>query len=90
MSSDIPFVPATENMVKDVIGNLKTDQQKASHTKNEKSISKDPEKDMATSLDKSRSSSRTETEDAAIPETKLRSISSASLDDRNTNKRQPK
>ena len=48
MSSNIPFLPATENMVKDVIGNLKTDQQKASHTKNEKSISKDPKKHMAT------------------------------------------
>ena len=64
MSSNIPFVPATEYTVKDVIGNFKTDQQKASHTKNEKSISKDLEKDMATSLEKSRSSSRTETEDA--------------------------
>ena len=36
-----------------------------------------------TSLDKSRSSSGTKTEDTVIPETKTRSISSASLDDKN-------
>ena len=36
-----------------------------------------------TSLDKSRSSSRTETEDTVTSDTKTRSISSASLDDKN-------
>ena len=74
MSSNIPLTPATEDTVKDVIGNLKTDQQEASHTKNEKPISNDSDKDMAldklTSFDKSRSSSRTETEDTVKPQTK--------------------
>ena len=77
-----------------MIGNLKTDQQKASHTEFENTISKDTEKYIAlnklTSLDKSRSSSRTETEDTVIPETKTRSISSASLDDKNTKEKQRK
>ena len=41
-------------------------------------------------LDKSGSSSRTETEDTVIPETKTRSISSASLDDKDTKYQQPK
>ena len=72
-----------------MIGNLKPDQQKSSHTEFEKPISKDTEKDMAlnklTSLDRSRSSSRTETED-----TKTRSISSASLYDKNIKEQQPK
>ena len=60
MYSNIPLIPETEDTVKDVIGNLKKDQQKASHTKNEKPISKYSEKYMAlnqlTLLDKSRSS----------------------------------
>ena len=65
MSSNIPLIPTTEDTVKDVIGNLKTDQQEASQTENEKRISNDSEKYMTLnkliSLDKSRSSSRTET-----------------------------
>ena len=77
-----------------MIGNLKTDQQKVSHTENEKPISTDSDKDMAlnklTSLDKSRYSSRTETEDTVIPETKTISISSSSLDDKNIKEQQPK
>ena len=48
-----------------MIGNLKTDQQKASHKEPEKPIRKYKEKNMElnklTSLDKSRSASRTET-----------------------------
>ena len=43
-----------------------------------------------TSLDKWRSSSRTETEEKVIPETKTISISSASLDDKNIKEQQPK
>ena len=77
-----------------MIGNLKTDQQKASHTEFEKRTSKDIEKNMAliklTSLDKSMSSSRTETEDTVTPDTKTRSISSTSLDDKNIKEQQPK
>ena len=77
-----------------MIGNLKTDQQEASQTKNENPISNDLDKDMElcklTSLDKSRSSSRTETEDTVIPETKTQSISSASLGDKNTKEQQAK
>ena len=60
MYSNIPLIPATEDRVKAVIDNFKTDQQKASHTKYENPISKDSEKDMSlnklTSLDKSGSS----------------------------------
>ena len=65
MSSNILLIPTTENTVKEVIGNLKTDQQEASQTENEKPISNDSDKDMElnklTSLDKSRSSSRVKT-----------------------------
>ena len=43
-----------------------------------------------TSFDKSRSSSRTETEDTVKPQTKTRSISSASLYDKYTKEQQPK
>ena len=94
MHSNIPLIQPKKDTVKDVIGNLKTDQQKASHTKFEKPISKDKEKEMAlnklTSLDKSGSSSRTETEDTLTPDTKTRSITSASLDDKNIKEQQPK
>ena len=87
MSSNIPLIRPKEDMVKDVLGNLKTDQQKASHTELEKPISKDIEKDMVlnrlTSLDKKGSSSRTETENTVTPDTKTKSISSAILDDKN-------
>ena len=59
MSYNIPLIPTTEDMVKDVIGNLKTDQQEASQTKNENPTRNDLDKDMAlnilTSLDESRS-----------------------------------
>ena len=65
MSSNIPMIPETEDTVKDVVGNLKTDKQEASQTENENPISNDSDKDMElnklTSLDKSWSSSRTET-----------------------------
>ena len=42
-----------------------------------------------TSLGKSRSSSRIETEDTVKPQNKTRSISSASLDDKDTKEEQP-
>ena len=42
------------------------------------------------SLDKSRSSSITETQDTVKPQNKTISISSASLDDKDTKKQQPK
>ena len=75
MSSNIPLIPTTEDTIKYNIGNLKTNQQEASHTKNEKPILNDSDKYMSlnklTSFRKSRSSSKTETEDTVIPETKL-------------------
>ena len=46
MSSNITFILATEDTVKDVIGNLKTEQQGTSNTENEKPVSNDSEKDM--------------------------------------------
>ena len=65
MSSNNPLVHTKEDTVKDVIGNLKTEKQEASQTKSKKPISNEPEKETAlnklTSLDKSRSYSRTET-----------------------------
>ena len=92
MSSNSPLIQLKEDTVRDVIGNLKTDWQKASHTEFENPISKNTEKYMAlnklTSLDKSRSSSRTETEDTVTPDTKKRSISSASSDDKNIKEQQ--
>ena len=70
-----------------MIDNLKRDKQEVSQTENKKPIINESEKDKAlnklTSLDKSRSSSITETEDTVIPETKTGSISSANLDDKN-------
>ena len=94
MSSNNPLIPTTEEMVKDVIGNLKIDKQQASQSKNEKPIINESDKDMAldksSPLDKSGSSSRTETEDTVKPLNKTRSISSASVDDKDTKKQQPK
>ena len=94
MSSNIPLIPTTKDTAKDMIGNLKIDQQEASQTENENPISNDSDKDMAlkrlTLWDKSRSSSRTETEDTVKPQNKTRSISSASLDDKDTKEQQPK
>ena len=56
MSSNNPFIPITKDTFNDVIGNLKTDQQGASETENEKPISNDSDKDMTlnklNSLDK--------------------------------------
>ena len=41
MSFNNPLIQPNKDTVKDVIGNLKTDQQKASHTEFENPISKD-------------------------------------------------
>ena len=64
MSSNNPLIPTIQDTVKDVISNFKSDQQEASQTENENTISKDSNKDMVlnklTSLDKSRYSLRTE------------------------------
>ena len=94
MSSNNPLIPTIKDTVKDVISNFKTDQQEASQTENENPISNDSEKYMAlnkfTSLDKSGSSFRTETIDTLKPQTKTRSISSASLYDKDTKEQQPK
>ena len=93
MSSNIPLIKQTEDQIKDAIGNLKTDEQKTSDSEFEKPISEDIERDMAlnklTSLDKSRSSSETETKDMVKLDTKKRSISSASSDDKNIKEQQP-
>ena len=95
MSSNILLISTTEYTVKDVISNFKKYKQEASQTKNENPISNEPDKDVAlnqlTSLDKSRYSSRTETEDTVISQTKTRSISSVSLyDEIRKNKNQKK
>ena len=81
-------------MVKEVIINMEKDKPQASQTKSKKSIINESNKGMAwnksSSLDKSRCSSITETEDTVKPLDKRRSISSASLDDKQTKKQQPK
>ena len=38
MSPNNPLVPTTEDTVKDVIGNFKTDKQEASQTENKKAL----------------------------------------------------
>ena len=64
MFSNILLINPTEDQIQDHIGDLKTDKQKASDSYFEKTLNEDIEKDMALnilpSLDKSRSSSRTE------------------------------
>ena len=66
MSSNIPLINPREDKIQDNIGNLKTEKQKASDSYSENPLSKYKEKDMALnklpSLDKSRSSSKTEIE----------------------------
>ena len=76
MSFNNPLASTTKYKVKEVIGSLKTDKQEASKTENKNLISNEPEKDMAlnklSSLDKSRSFSRTETEDTVKTQNKTR------------------
>ena len=88
MSYNITMIPATEDTVKEVIGDLKTDKKDAYKTKNKNPILNESDKDMvlnkSTSLDKSRSYSITEIEDTVKPQTKTRPISSASLYDKDT------
>ena len=93
MSSNIPLIQPKEDQIKDAIGNLKTDEQKASDSDFEKPLSEDTEKCMALnkliSFDKSRSISRTETEDTVTLYTEKISISSASSDDKNIKEQHP-
>ena len=74
MSSNIPLINPTEDKIQDNIGNFQTEKQKASDSYSEKPLSKDKEKYMALnklpSLDKSRSSSKTETENTLKLDTK--------------------
>ena len=88
------LVPTTENMSKEVISNTETDKPQASQTKKDKYISNESNKGMALnksiSLDNPRSSERTETEDTVKTLNKTRSISSASLSDKNIKKQQQK
>ena len=86
------MIQPKEDQIKEAVGNLKTDEQKASDSEFENPISEDTEKYMAlnklTSLDKSRSISRTETEDTVTLDIKKISISSASSDDKNIKEQQ--
>ena len=78
------MINPTEDKIQDGIGNLKIDKQKASDSYSEKPLSKYKEKDMylnkLPSLDKSRSFSKTETENTVKLDTKNISLSSASSD----------
>ena len=71
MSSNKPLVPTTEDMVKNIIINMEKEKPQACQTKNIKSISNESNKgmvlDKSIPLDKSRSSSRTETEETVNP-----------------------
>ena len=73
---------------------METDKPQTSQTKEDKSISNESNKCMALnksrSLDNSRSSEGTETEDTLKPLNKTISISSTSLSDKNTKRQQPK
>ena len=66
MFSNIPLINPTGDKIQENIDNFQTEKQKASDPYYENPLSKDKEKDMARnklpSLDKSRSSSKTETE----------------------------
>ena len=90
MSSNFPFINPTEDKIQDDIGNLQTEKQKASDSYSEKPLSKDKEKYTALnklpSLDKSMSSSKTETEHTLKLDTKKRSLSLASSDENNMKK----
>ena len=66
MSYNITLINPTEDKTQENIGNLQTEKKKASESYSEKPLSKDKDKDMAQnkvpSLDKSGSTSKTETE----------------------------
>ena len=74
MSSNITLINPTEDKIQDDIGNLQTEKQKASDSYSEKPLSKDKEKytvlNKLPSLDKSMSSSKTETENTVKLDTK--------------------
>ena len=74
MSYNNTLVPTEEEMVKEVISNMETDKPQASQTKNKESIIKGMALNKSSSLDKSGSYSRTETEDTVKPLNKTRSI----------------
>ena len=67
MFSNNPLVPITEKIVKEVINNMETDKPQASQTKQKIYISNESNKGVSfnksSSLDNSRSSPRTETEE---------------------------
>ena len=94
MSYNNPLVPNTEKMVKEVINNMETYKLQSSQTKKDKYISNKSNKgmslDKSSSLNKSRASQRTETEDTVKTIKKSRSISTFSLSDKSTNIEQPK
>ena len=83
--SCLPHNP-TEDKIQDDIGNLETEK-KASDSYSENPLSKDKEKDMALnklpSLDKYRSSSKTETENTLKLDTRKISLPLSSSDDKN-------
>ena len=87
MTSNITLINPTEDKIQDNIGSLQTEKQKSSGSYSEKPLSKDKEKYMAMnklpSLDKSRSSSKTETENTFIIDTKKRSLPLVSSYDKN-------
>ena len=74
MSSNKTLVPTTENMVNEVINNMETDKPQESQTKKDKSISNESNKgtalDKSSSLDNSRGSQRTDTENKVKPQKK--------------------
>ena len=68
------MINPTEDKIQDNIGNLQTEKEKASYSYSEKSLSKDLNKDTVLkklpSLDKSKSSLKTEAEKTLILDTK--------------------
>ena len=93
MSSNNQLVPKTEDMVKEVIINIKTDKPQASKTKKDRYIRNESSKGMAlnksSSLDNSGSYETTQTKGTVKTLNRTRSISSYILSDKNTKKQQP-
>ena len=93
MSSNIPLINTTEDKIQDDIGNLKTEKQKSSESYYENPLSKDKEKDMAlnkvSSLNKSRSTLETETENTVKLDTKNISLLLASSYDKHMEEQEP-
>ena len=93
MSSNIPLINPTEDKIQDDIGNLQTEKQKASQSYSENPLSKDKDKDTeqnkVPSLDKSGPALKTETKHTVNLDTKKRSLTLASSDDKNTEEQEP-